>query len=1199
MKRIALFLLLFTVSFAYAQDDRGSISGLVTDQTDAVIPNAAVSVTNEATGVAQTSISDGAGAYSFKFLIPGVYNVSVSAAGFKQFSATHVRVEVAGHVGINAKLSIGAPTEMVTVEGTGGARLDTEDASLGFTIEGRSAQELPLQYSNPFELQLLAPGVNSTTLTVANHTYEGGSESAKINGSQSGQTEFTLDGAPDTRNGGAVTTAYIPSKDMLGEFKLVTSPYDATVSHTSGGSLDASLKSGSSKFHGGGTYYFQPPDVDAPAFSLGTQAAPVAKYNRETAEVDGPILSSKLFFMAGWERQFNQQAASTTTQTVPTDAEKKGDFSALLPLGTTISNTVACKVGSTTFLVAPYNSYQIYNPFSTHPDPNCPGQIIRDPYPGNIVPSIDPIAAKIMGYYPEPTGSATQSANGLNNYVSNVSNIDNYWSVTSRLDYTISPSQKLFGHYVISQRVQPGKNSYFPGASGQTLTLKNYAEALDYVNTLTPTTVLNLRFSYTRFTTVTSLTSTTTATDLGVNANALAGANPKAAGFPQVKITGYATLGNSDPGYEADNIPLALASISKSLGRHDLRFGAEWRDYKANKADLTQEHLSISATGSFIKGPENVGAVASQLGQGLAGIEAGIAESTAMTLNAATASDTSYWSGFFQDDWKVNPKFTLNLGLRYEYGTPIQERNNKSVAAFAFDTPSPIAAQAIANYTANPSPLLPASQFKVNGGFQYAGTSAYPGSNLWVSQKMNWSPRIGFAYNPTPKLVVRGGFGIFYSQLGEYVQYGNPLGFTQTTNTIATLNSGVTVTANLANPFPSGLVQPSGNANGMLQGVGTSISGLFLQHPKSPYTERYSLGAQYQLPGDMILEADYVGSTGQHIRITRDFNPLPDSYLSTDSTRTAAQVAINAALVATPKNPFAGITVPGSSSLTGSTIGQSQLLKPYPEFTGITASDPAGFSSYNALQLSVQKRFSHGYNMSVSYAKSRAMDAISFLNAGDRKPWYGVSNGDYPQMVSVAAIYELPFGHNKMFFGNSHGIVGSLIRGFQVEGTYRIQSGQPLTFNNANAILRPGATYADIGKTTNKTYLNWFNTRAFINNRLLIQPNPLGQPGDATCPAGVTCDTYSSTVLQSNLRTYPLRFNNVRQDYQNVLNVGAMKKFIVKERFNFVARAEAFNALNHPIYNAPSTDPSSSAFGQVTGFGNASRVLQFAIEGHF
>jgi hypothetical protein len=167
MKRIALFLLLFTVSFAYAQDDRGSISGLVTDKTDAVIPKAAVTLTNEATGVATTATSDDAGAYSFRFLIPGVYSVTVNAGGFKQFTATHIRVEVAGHVGINARLTIGAQNETVTVEGTGGARLDTQDASLGFTIEGRSAQELPLLYSNPFELQLLAPGVNRAPRSTA------------------------------------------------------------------------------------------------------------------------------------------------------------------------------------------------------------------------------------------------------------------------------------------------------------------------------------------------------------------------------------------------------------------------------------------------------------------------------------------------------------------------------------------------------------------------------------------------------------------------------------------------------------------------------------------------------------------------------------------------------------------------------------------------------------------------------------------------------------------------------------------------------------------------------------------------------------------------------------------------------------------------------------------------------------------------
>jgi hypothetical protein len=444
-------------------------------------------------------------------------------------------------------------------------------------------------------------------------------------------------------------------------------------------------------------------------------------------------------------------------------------------------------------------------------------------------------------------------------------------------------------------------------------------------------------------------------------------------------------------------------------------------------------------------------------------------------------------------------------------------------------------------------------------------------------------------------MVLRGGYGIFYSQLGEYVQYGNPIGYTQVTNTVATQNSGVTVrTDTLSNPFPTGLTPPSGNANGMLQSVGTSISGLFNQNPKSPYNERFSLGLQYQLPGNIIAEADYVGNIGQHIRITRDYNALPDSYLSPDSTRTPAQVAINTALgVSNLKNPFAGISVPGNPGfITSSTISQSALLKPYPEFTGITQSDPAGYSSYNALQASVAKRFSHGYNLSVSYTKSRSLDAISFLNAGDAKPWYGLSNGDYPQSLAVAGIYELPFGHNKPFFGATHGFVDALIRGFQVEGTYRIQSGQPLTFNNASAVIRPGMSLSQLGDTSSKSYNNWFNTRVFLNARDTTLTDPKNPAGDGT--AG-----YSSTSLQSNLRTYPLRFNNVRQDYQNTLNVGAMKKFIVRERYNMVVRAEAFNAMNHPIYNNPSTDPSSTSFGKVTGFGNASRVLQFAVEGHF
>jgi hypothetical protein len=1193
------------VGGAFGQEDRGRINGLVTDPSGAVVPMAKVMLLNESTGVGLHTVADSAGAYIFEFVQPGVYTVSAESPGFKQFKATHVRVEVAAHIGVPIKLEVGAQTQEVTVEGTGGARLRTEDAVLGYTVEARSTVELPILYSNPFELQLLAPGVTSTTL-VSNHTYEGGTESAKIDGSQSGQTEFTLDGAPETRNGGAVTTAYIPSRDFIQEFRLITSPYDASLSHTSGGSIDTSLKSGTSQYHGSASWFYQPAGVDAPQFSLGPTSAPSNQYHRESAEVDGPSLRQKLFFFAGYENQFNQQAASTTTQTVPTDAEKKGDFSALLPLGTTLSNTVTC----TGHTAAPYNSYQIFDPYSTTPDPNCPGQYTRTPVPGNILTNvmpIDSVAAKILSYYPEPTGSAVVGVNGTNNFVSNAQNVDHYWSVASRLDYTLSDRQRVFGHYITSIRTQPGKNEFFPGASGQTLTLKNNAVILDYVNTLNPTTVLDVRYSFTRFTTVTSLDAKTTSTELGINPNAIAGANPEASGFPEVKVTGFATLGNSDPGFEADNIHVGQISLSKSLNRHQVKFGGEWREYQANQFNSSGEHFVVNAEGSYTKGPENSGATTATIGQALASLEFGQSEGSSETLNAATANDTDYWAGYFQDDWKATPKLTINMGLRYEYGSPIRERYNKSITGFNFGATNPIAAQAQSKYAtlygasaANPTTAyyVAPGNFNVNGGLTYA-TPGGKNQNLWVGQKKNFSPRIGLAWNPTPKLVVRAGYGIFYSHLAEYVQYGNAVGFSQTTNTVPTADGGLSFIATLENPFPNGLVQPSGAANGLLQSVGSSIT-FFPQHPNTPYNERYSFGVQYQLPADMIFEADYVGSSGYHIRITRDYDPVPNSLLSTDTSRTAAQTAINTRLTHLSANPFQGITIPGNPSLASSTtIANSQLAKPYPEFTGITATDTSGFSTYNALQLSLQKRFSHGFNTSVSYSKSRALDAITFLNAGDAKPWYGVSNGDYPEVLSVSAIYELPFGKGKPFFGSAHGVVGEAIRGFQIEGTYRVQSGQPLTFSNTGAILRPGATLADVGNTSKKTYLNWFNTAAFVNNIAGAATDPRqGVSIDSDCTLHpTTC--YTNTVLESNVRTYPLRFNNVRQDYQDLLNVGALKKFTVKERVNMVVRAEALNALNHPVYNAPSTDPSSNTFGQITGFGNTARILQFAVEGHF
>lgn len=1162
----------------HAQEDRGRITGLVTDPSGAVIPSAAVTLRNEGTGVVTHRHTDAAGAYIFELVNPGLYSVQIQATGFKQFLTQHVRVEVAERVGVDAKMQVGEGSDVVTVTESGGASLRTEDATLGFTVESRSMMDLPILYSNPLDLQLLAPGVASTTLQTT-HTYEGGPESTSVDGSQSGRTEFTLDGAPNTRNAGAVTTAYTPSRDFVGEFRLITSPYDASLSHTSGGSIDASLKAGSRLFHGGAQIFEQFPNLDAPLFSQGASVAPAAKFNRESVEVDGPIVPRKLFFFAGYEKQYNKAAASTSTQTVPTVAEKQGDYSALLALGTMTTSTYTCPTNNQKLTTTPYNSYQIWNPYSTVTDPRCPALQLRTPVPNNILTNVrplDPVAQKIISYYPDPNNVG--SSNGQNNFVSVAANVDYYWSAATRIDYDLTERQKLFGHYIISDRNQPGKNLFFPGASGKTNIIRNKGGVLDYVNTLNNATILNARYSLTRIVTASTIDAKTTATDLGINPNATAGIPATASGFPYFAPSGFAELGNADPSFEYDTVHDAQINLTRTQQRHNLRFGVEWRRYQANIADLTSEKLFIASSGTYTKGPSS-SLSNSPLGQALASVQFGVTEGTYERLNAATANNTTYWSSYLQDDWKVNPTLTLNLGLRYEYGSPISERNGKTISYFDSSVQNPIGPQAISNYaaraTATEQQLVSKASFAVNGGVRYV----QPGQDTWNSQQLNFSPRFGFSWTPQRKLVVRGGFGLFYQHYGEYVQYGNPLGFTQNTNTVSTTDNGLTYSATLANPFPTGLVQPTGNSNGLLQNVGQSISQFYIRNPKTPYNERFSLGIQYELPGAVIFEADYVGNLGRHLILTRDFNPTPNNFLSTSPVR---DPTANGFLTGNYPNPFNGISVTGCTLCAATTIAGSQLVKPFPQFTGLTGRDTAGMSSYNALQLSAQKRFSHGYNMSVSYTFSRSLDALTFLNPGDTKPWYGVSNTDYPHILSTSAIYELPFGHGKPFLATAPAWVDEIIRGFQVQGTYRISSGQPLTFSGSGTVLRPGYTTADIAGPSRHNYLQWFNTKAFYN---------------AVDDGAAYANTYA---LISNLRTFPLRFNNVRQDYQNILNLGAEKKFrVYRERVEMDIRAEALNALNHQVYTNPTTDPSSSSFGRISGPGNLARIVQFAVEAHF
>lgn len=1183
MKRLLVmfFVLLSCVAVLSAQEDRGRISGIVSDPTGAVIPKAQVTLENEATLVRVTTVANEEGLYAFPLLVPGLYTVEVAAPGFKKFAVYHLRVEVAGNVRANASLKVGESAESVTVTANNTYALKTDDAVLGTTIEARSFNDLPEIFGNSFTLQLLAPGITSTSLTSDYNTVNGGgTESASINGAQTSRTEFTLDGAPDSRNASGVTTAYTPSRDFINEFRLITSPYDASMAHTSGASLDATLKSGGSEFHGSASGYYQDHHLDASLFSQSTAVVPAYKFQRESGNIGGPILKKKLFFFSGYEHQYSQSPASTSTMTVPTANEKKGDFSELLALGKTTTASATCSGVKTT---VSYNTYQLFNPYST--TELCSGYYERTAITDNKITNVmtmDPVAAKLVSYYPDPNTASTTTQN---NYVSSAANHDYYWSILERLDYNISPQQKMFGHYIRSRYQQPGKNRYFPGASGKTNTTNNDDSVIDYINTLSSSSMVNARFAFTRVYTSAAIDAKTTATDLGISSNATAGTPETAKGFPYFIPSNYAELGNADPGMEADNAADAQITYSKVLGRHQLKMGAEWRRYQANYADFTNEKLYIASSGKYTLGPFNTNSAA--LGASLASIEMGISESTKETLNAQTTSNTTYWAGFLQDDWKVNSKLTVNVGLRYEYFTPLSERNGKSITYFDTSVASPIAATAIANYASNATTaekaLVSTSAFSVNGGLRFVNGS----QELWNAQHFNFSPRFGFAYNPIEHLVVRGGFGIFYQHIGEYLQYSSPEGWTQSTSTTATNDNGVTYVGTLQNPFPSGLSQPTGNSQGLYQDIGSSISKYFVRNPATPYSEQFSFGLQYALPKDLILEANYVGTLGRHLKLTRYLDATPDSILSTDATLTTAQLNLYNSLTKTYPNPFYGISVPVSQSLfTSSTISGSQLVLPYPEFTSVYGTDWSGMSSYNALQVTLSKRFSHGYNLSIGYTQSKLLDALSFLNNGDSAPWYGVSNTDYPRVLTASAIYELPFGKGKSFLSGDKtpSWLKQVVSGFQVSGTYRIQSGQPISFSSSDTALAPGKTYKDI-KSSNPTYKQWFNIHAF--NNIIDNTAYTSLVADSTDPM---------YMLRSNLRTFPLRLNSVRQDYQDIVNLGALRRFkIAGDRYGLEFRGGAANALNHQVYTNPTATPSSTSFGYCSGPGNYARRMQVAV----
>ena len=527
----------------------------------------------------------------------------------------------------------------------------------------------------------------------------------------------------------------------------------------------------------------------------------------------------------------------------------------------------------------------------------------------------------------------------------------------------------------------------------------------------------------------------------------------------------------------------------------------------------------------------------------LLGIPAG-----SMGISDSYVEQDKYFALYFADDWKITKKLTVNLGLRYEYESPITERFDRAAIHFAGTTPNPLNDAARANYAKNPVPELPVEKFQALGGLTFANVPPN-GRTYWTPEKRNFQPRAGFAWQARPKTIVRGGYAIFTASIGVNYFNTNQTGFSQTTPIQATLDNGLTYIATNANPLPNGLVPPSRSSAGLLTNVGQALT-FFGDRRKHPYAQRWSLGLQQELPGKFMVEASYVGNRATRLAINRDLSYTPAQYLSTSPVRDQATIDF---LGRTSPNPYFGL-----NPIYTSTITRANLLRNFSEFSSVQLTgDPAGYSWYHSLQVRIERRFANGFTLQSSYTWSKAMEATEFMNMSDPMPYEVVASLDRTHRLTGSGIWEIPFGRKRHFGSSWHPVLNFVAGGWQLSGLYQHQSGAPLGFGNRIFI---GDLHNIVLPKDERSVDHWFTPAA---------------------TAGF--ETNSARQLASNIRTLPLRFNGVRGPNQDKWDFSILKAFRVKEGLSTEFRAETFNALNHPNLYDPGTDPTNASWGVING----------------
>lgn len=1182
-----LLLTFLFISTASAQDFRGTIAGTVTDPNGAAVPGANVTVKNIETNIANSATTNEEGSYTVPLLPPGKYTVSATGSGFKTTTVENIAVQVDGRLTIDLQLQVGAAAEVNIVADSD--VIEQGSVTTGTLVSQRQIEELPLAEGAPYTLATQAPGIVYTgDPNFQGPTANGNLAGFRSNGTQgnqvnaSGGNVINLDGSPNLAYDGQV--AFTPPSEATQEFKVQTNSFDAQMGFTAGATVNVATKSGTNAFHG--AVYLYDRDKGRTANNFFNNRAgldrPERKYNRYGATVGGPVFKNKTFFLFSYERQ-KDNVAQTTTYTVPTMLMRQGNFSELSypiydPATAVLANT-SCAAGSTGTTVC------------------------RTPFAGNVIPSgrIYGPAMAFMQNFPEPNLAGTEF-----NYITDQNLIRPYRSYMARIDHEINSNNRIFGKFYHSRNTEDRYNltmepgSIFQGFENR----RNNGGNVDWTSTLSSNFILNLRGSFGMFKLRRFQEGQPTAGELGftgIPADRQDNIFPRF-DFPGPGGSNRMTVGSLRADYnDGRDRPFDMFTLQPTItqiwGNHTFRYGYDFRklhetfDYAGYASGRFQFRGTYTMPASNSSNTER-----DRPGRDYASFLLGIpiADTNSLIDNPQVYDVSSNFHGFFfHDDFRVTSKLTLNLGLRYEFESGYTEKEGRMVVDFDRAATSPIRSQVLSNYNANIPAGVPVTAFQnLSGGFVFAADQSTANQQ---TDKNNWQPRVGFSYAIDPKTIIRGGFGIFTAPFQILTQnvvfqpgYSTPTVFTPTTN------NGLTFIANLSNPFPAGVPPSPGNAQGLMTFVGRDLTAVGNNGPTSiilqnerknaNYT-RFIVGIQREVWAGVGLEATYIYSRGSNLAVNRELNYIPLDCRRSDNSNPClidlnsanpTTIVANLANLSTylgqnVPNPFRTL-VPDSPTWNSSSIARRRLLTPFPQFGNVSVTEYDGTSDFHSLQFQVVKRFTRGLSLNGSYTFSREHLKNQYLNPQDTELTDYISPNERPHRFTFSSIYELPIGKGRTWGNNWHPIVDAIFGGWQVQGLYEWQSGEPLVFPNVYFNGDPEQLKSLLGKRDSNGLRYGIDIPAWdISGFYVPNPTPTN-PNQVTAPG--VANNYSSAAALT-LRNFPLTVDGLRNQRFLKFDVGISKNFRIREGMKLQFRIDAINLLNRPYFTSPTVNPAT------------------------